>query len=101
MRPEAVVLAVSQRQMLVRLASDIEFASIGEYLFVTIRRSVPHHQPIARFDLSAAYFRVLHRGSHRMRNGAGPAQDFLDGRTEQRTLVSQPSHLIGILNQFQ
>src|SRR5437870_1352123 len=74
MRAGAEMLALAERDMLVRRAPDIETVRIDEGRLVPISGRHPERQPIALANLLTAQFSVARGNPRDMSNGAGPAQ---------------------------
>jgi hypothetical protein len=87
--------------MIVRVARDVECVSICKCLFIAICRRVPDYHPVTLVDLPTAYFGLLQRGPHRMRDRSGPTQNLFHRMTHQGTILAQSPHLIRIANQLE
>src|ERR1700687_2175096 len=81
--PETIMLADTERQMVVRIAADVEGVRSIEDLFVAVRRRVPNDELLVLSDLLAANFRVGGALTAEIVDGGRIAQDFFDGRGEQ------------------
>ena len=74
---------VAERQVLVRVAADVELVGVGEHLFVAVARDVGQVDGFALGDLHAAHLGVLLRGAHELLDRHHPADHLLDRRGQQ------------------
>src|SRR5688572_19178555 len=77
-RAEAIVDALSEAEVRVRLAADVEAERLGEDALVAVRGHLPERHLVARADLLAAELDVAGGGAALVHARRGPAHDLLD-----------------------
>ena len=87
-RAEAVVHAVTEAEVRIRVAAEVEAERIGEHVLVAVRRRFPEHHLVAGVHGLAAQVEVTRRGATVVRGRVGPAHDLLD---RARRRVGRPA----------
>ena len=77
-RAQAVMHAVTEAEMRVRVAREIEAERIGEHVLVAVRGRLPEHHLVAGAHRLAAELEVARRGAPVVRGRMRPAHDLLD-----------------------
>src|SRR6185312_90150 len=94
----AEMLALTEGDVLVGIALDIEAVGIVEDGLVAICRRNPQRNAVALGDCVIADPRIFRRNARNMRDRTGPPQDLLDRSWQQRRIRGEATHLIGMLN---
>ena len=82
-RAEAVVHAVTEPEVRIRVAVQVEAERIVEHELVAVRGRFPEHDLVAGADGLAEEIEVAGRGAAVVRGGMRPAHDLLDAARRQ------------------
>ena len=81
------------------VAVHVEAVRIREHVLVAVGRRVDHRQLLARPDVLPAHDGVGGGGASEVVERVRPAQDLLDRRRNERGILLQPPHLLGVLHE--
>src|SRR5216684_989230 len=99
MRAGAEMLALPERDLLVRVAPKVETVWMIENGLVAVPGRHPQRQPVALANFFASQLSITRRDSRDMRNRTSPSEDLFDRARHQRCILRQALALAGILNQ--
>ena len=88
---DAVVhTGAAEADVRVGVTKDVKGVRVLEHLSIEVRRTVEHHNPLARFDFHAAEFGVDDSGALECRDRRCPADDLVGGGGRTFPLVELP-----------
>ena len=88
--------------MLARIvAGDVEPLGLREHSLIPVRRSVAGMQDAVRRDAHSAQLGVDSRATEQALHRARVAQGLVREVVEQRTIIAQQFHLVGVLEEQQ
>jgi hypothetical protein len=94
------MLAEPEREVVVRVAADVESVRVLELALVAVRRWVPQGDRVAGVDPCAAEQDVGRGGAGELHHRRRPAEDLLGRRLDEPVRVGgQPVPLLGVLEQ--
>jgi hypothetical protein len=98
-RASAIMVAVPEGEVMIRLAGDIETVRFGEVTVVAIGCSQHGQDEVAAADRLAAAFHVFGGNAAHELHGAVVPQELFDSHGNRPEVVPKPLQLVGVLEQ--
>ncbi len=89
----------SEGHVVIGVAGDVEPVGVVELPVVVVGRDPPEHHLVALGDPATGQFLVAGGGPPEVCGHRGPAQDLLHGRSDERRVVAQGPHLVGVVHE--
>src|SRR5271167_2328757 len=92
------MLSDAEREMRIRIAADVEFERLVEYVLITAGRRIEQADRFTGANLLSAHDGVAGGRARELDHRGGPAHDFLDRGFYHRRIGLEPAKLFGIFD---